>query len=76
MPLQQCETLEKVRMLRHADPFVPFKLVLNDGRQIPIEHRFQFSIAPSGQKLHVAGPPACGTFIPLRDVAEVLHGGV
>ena len=39
-------TVEKVRDLYNAQPFVPFVLHLADGRAIPVHHREFMLVAP------------------------------
>jgi hypothetical protein len=55
-------TIEKVRELIHANPFVPFRLA--DGRAIPVVHSDFVSSSPTGRVLHVFhGPNDASIFI-------------
>jgi hypothetical protein len=57
-------TIEKVRELIHANPFVPFSLRLADGRAIPVVHSDFVSSSPTGRVLHVFhGPNDASIFI-------------
>jgi hypothetical protein len=40
--------VEDIRKLRLADPFKPFRLVLGDGRSLPVERPSFLSISPVG----------------------------
>ena len=64
--------IEKIRQLRLADPFKPFYLVLNDGRQLPVERAFYLALSPT--KTFVAySPPEGGVkFISMKEVADVV----
>ena len=46
-------TIEKVRELVHASPFVPMILHLADGRQVSVEHPDFVSFSQTGRILHV-----------------------
>jgi hypothetical protein len=57
-------TIENVRELIHANPFVPFSVRLADGRTIPVIHSDFVSSSPTGRVLHVFhGPDDASTFI-------------
>ena len=43
--------IEKIRALRRATPFRPFKLVLQSGRQLLVDHPFFLGIEPDGSHL-------------------------
>ncbi|HWE03991.1 MAG TPA: hypothetical protein VG326_16420 [Tepidisphaeraceae bacterium] len=38
--------IERIRELRLAHPFVPFNLVLKDGRKLPVDQPYYLAIAP------------------------------
>ncbi len=40
--------VDDIRKLRLADPFRPFRLVLRDGRVLPVERPSFLSISPKG----------------------------
>jgi hypothetical protein len=57
-------TIEKVRELIHANPFVPFSIRLADGRTIPVVHSDFVSSSPTGRVVDVFhGPNDASTFI-------------
>ena len=57
-------TIEKVRELQHANPFVPFSVRLADGRLIPVQHPDFGSSSQTGRVLHVFhGPQDASTFV-------------
>jgi hypothetical protein len=38
--------IERIRELRLAHPFVPFNLILSDGRKLPVDQPYYLAIAP------------------------------
>ncbi len=40
--------IDEIRKLRLADPFRPFRLILGDGRSLPVERPSFLSISPKG----------------------------
>ena len=40
--------LQKIRELRLANPFKPFRLVLRDGRDLPVERPSHLAVSPIG----------------------------
>ncbi len=48
--------VEDVRNLYQAEPFQPFTLHLDDGRELPVRHREFISLAPSGRTVIVYQP--------------------
>ncbi len=46
-------TVEQLRTLYNAQPFVPFIVHLADGRQIPVSHREFMAPSPSGRTVIV-----------------------
>ena len=56
---------EKIRSLRLAEPFVPFRLRLNDGRSFEVPKPFHLAISQSNNRvLVVTGPEAAVWFSP------------
>jgi hypothetical protein len=49
-------TIDKVRSLYQAAPFLPFLMHLADGRQIPVVHHDFIIASPSGQTVIVYQP--------------------
>lgn len=57
-------TIEKVREVLHAHPFVPFSVRLADGRSIPVLRPDFASASQTGRTLHVFnGPGDASTFV-------------
>ena len=57
-------TIENVRELIHANPFVPFSLRLADGRTVPVVHADFVSSSPTGRVVHVFhGPEDASSFV-------------
>jgi hypothetical protein len=57
-------TIEKVKDLLHAQPFVPFSLRLANGRAIPVEHPDFVASSPTGRIINVFhGPNDASTFV-------------
>ncbi|MBA3274092.1 MAG: hypothetical protein H0T11_09505 [Chthoniobacterales bacterium] len=40
--------IETIRTLRRADPFKPFRLLLQDGRKLSVERASFLAISPTG----------------------------
>jgi len=38
------DAVAELRELRIREPFTPFVIVLNDGRRLPVDERWQFAI--------------------------------
>ncbi len=53
-------TVEHLRSVRDAKPFVPFVLEITDGRVYRVPHPDYFSISPSGRMVVICNP--AGTF--------------
>ena len=71
-------TIEKLRELVHANPFVPFTIHLADGRRIPVIHEDFVSASGSGRVVHVFhGPGDASSFIDIMLVTalELNPGG-
>lgn len=57
-------TIEKVRDVLHANPFVPFSIRLADGRSIPVLHQDFASASQTGRSLHIFhGPNDASSFV-------------
>ncbi|HET6576128.1 MAG TPA: hypothetical protein VFG68_21175 [Fimbriiglobus sp.] len=46
-------TAEDVRRLYWAEPFLPFQLVLDDGREVLVSRREHLTIAATGDRITV-----------------------
>ncbi|MDB5291625.1 MAG: hypothetical protein JWL69_2866 [Phycisphaerales bacterium] len=64
--------VEKIRALRLADPFKPFKLVMSDGRVLPVERAVFLGIAPDGRRLAYAMAEGGFDFLPVESVADAV----
>jgi hypothetical protein len=47
------DPLGKLRVLRRQEPFVPFDIVLTDGRRYSMRHRFQFAFAEDNVVVYI-----------------------
>jgi hypothetical protein len=48
--------IEAIRRLRRAEPFLPFRLEMEDGRDLPVEKSYYQAISPTGRSLTYALP--------------------
>ena len=64
-------TLETIRKLYQARPFLPFVLHLADGRQIPVLHHEFVAAPPSGRTLVVVQPDESVNIIDLLLVTDI-----
>jgi hypothetical protein len=64
-------TIEKIRALYEAQPFLPFVIHLADGREISVLHREFIMTVPSGRTLVVAKPDDTVHIIDLLLVTDV-----
>ena len=46
-------TIEQVRNVANAQPFVPFVVHLAEGREIPVAHRDFIAMSPTGRILTI-----------------------
>ena len=57
-------TIEKLREVVHANPFVPFTIHLADGRNVPVAHADFVAFSPTGRSACVFhGPADASSFI-------------
>ena len=71
-------TIEKLRELLHANPFIPFNVRLADGRQIPIGHPDFVASSQTGRIACIFhGPGDASTFVDVMLVTalELNPGG-
>jgi hypothetical protein len=61
-------TIDDIRKLYWADPFQPFKVCLDDGRQVTVSERLQIALDPTGRRIAVALPDET---IDLVDVDQI-----
>jgi hypothetical protein len=64
-------TVERIKELYEATPFLPFVLHLADGREIAVHHREFIATAPSGRTLVVFQPDDRMHIIDLLLVTDV-----
>jgi hypothetical protein len=43
--------IQRIREFRSADPFKPFRMVMDDGRKLLVDQPYYLAIAPSGDFL-------------------------
>jgi hypothetical protein len=70
----QLARMSRIRDLHAANPFVPFAIVVNDGRQLRVEQPYVLSIAPNDREICYAKPPLGFERISAADVREVVNG--
>jgi hypothetical protein len=64
-------TADDVRKLYWAEPFIPFQLVLRDGREILVAKREYLSIATTGDRIAIAPRIEDLEIIDLSDVTGI-----
>ena len=67
------EKLRAVREVHSARPFVPFIVVLNDGRRLRVEQPYFLAIPPGGRAIVYPSELVGFELIPLANVKEVLR---
>jgi hypothetical protein len=63
--------IDKIRELRHAEPFVPFCLHLPDGREVTVTHPDFIALAPSGRRVSVYHADDSESIIDVMLVSDV-----
>ena len=66
-------TIDQVRTLLTAQPFVPFTLCLADGRQFPVHSREFIALSPAGRTVAVYQPNGLVDIIDLLLVTSLQH---
>ena len=46
-------TVDAIRTMRRASPFRPFRMIMRDGRDLPVERSSYLAISPNGRSLHL-----------------------
>jgi hypothetical protein len=64
-------TIEQVRKVQHATPFVPDTVYLADGRSHRIPHRDFLAFSPSGRTVIVSNPDDTFDIIDLLLVTDL-----
>jgi hypothetical protein len=65
-------TIDAIRAVRLASPFKPFRMIMRDGRDLPVERSSYIAISPNGRSLTYAAPKGGFEFLRVEDVAEVV----
>jgi hypothetical protein len=63
--------LDKIRNLRWAEPFVPFKLIMKDGHELAVTRVSSLAVSPKGESLAYADPTGGIDLLDTRLVANV-----
>jgi hypothetical protein len=63
---------KKVRELQKASPFKPYKLILADGRSLPVERPSYLGISPNGSEISYAAVAGGFNFIPIAHVLDAV----
>jgi hypothetical protein len=63
---------ETIRNLRSAEPFKPFRLIMRDGRDLPVERAAYLAISPTGRAVAYAREIGGFEFLSLADIADVV----
>ena len=64
-------TIQKIRELRHAEPFNPFVLHLPDGRNVAVEHPDFMALSPRGRLMSVFQLDGSESLIDVMLVSDV-----
>ncbi|HEX3355810.1 MAG TPA: hypothetical protein VHS31_02420 [Tepidisphaeraceae bacterium] len=62
----------KIREARLASPFKPFRLIMQNGNNLPVERASYLAIAPNGRRLAYAATMGGFEFLAVEDVVEVI----
>lgn len=64
-------TVERLKEIYDAEPFLPFVMHLADGRSIPVHHREFIATAPSGRTIVVFQPDDTMNIVDLLLVTDL-----
>jgi hypothetical protein len=64
-------TIEKIRALRHAEPFRPFVLHFPDGHRIGVQHPDFVAISPTGRMISVFQTNGSESLIDLMLISDI-----
>ena len=67
MPL----TIDDVRKLYWADPFRPFKVCLDDGREVVVSERLHIALDPTGRSIALALPDETIDLVAVQRIADL-----
>ena len=62
--------MDDIRALKHASPFQPFEIVMQDGRVVRVFNPFGMALSPSGRTIAVYQGEAVA-FLELPRIANV-----
>lgn len=67
--------IERIRQAKHAQPFVPFELIMKDGRNVRVAAAIAIALSPVGKS--VAGFDENGRpfYLPLADMSKLRRSG-
>jgi hypothetical protein len=65
--------VEKIRSMRNADPFRPFLLALDDGRQFLIDKPYYLAVSPKRDLLLVSTDGNGASWFSPTKVVEAVH---
>jgi hypothetical protein len=63
-------SIEEIRTLKHAKPFQPFDIVMNDGRVLRVALPERLAVSASGQTISVFDGPAAD-FLEVQRIAAL-----
>lgn len=63
--------IDSIREAKHARPFTPFEMIMQDGRVVRVTKSFAIALSPTGKT--VAGYDAAGHwfYLPLADMSKM-----
>ena len=64
-------TIEQLRKMHQAKPFLPFDIFLADGRVVPVDHPELLAVNPPGRTIAVAVPDGTIEIIDLLLVTSI-----
>lgn len=64
-------SIEDIRTLKHAKPFVPFEIVTNDGRTALVSDPHHIAFSPTGRSVSGFGEKARGFYFAVADIAAI-----
>lgn len=75
-PRNEVETVEKLKALRNARPFVPFIVVVDDGRRFRVDTPYRIGIAPSGREVSYASSAEWSDRVATTRIKEVVSDAI
>jgi hypothetical protein len=64
--------IAKIREARLATPFKPFRLIMQNGKDLPVERASYLAISPNGRRLAYAAMTGGFEFLTVDDVVDVI----